>query len=73
MPVGPTGETPVLLRLHDLAGENIELTIFFFSHFGNFKRTNFITAYVAVEMTGDEPSSYGFVAPSPTDRLDFRQ
>ena len=28
---------------------------------------------VTVEKTGDEPTSYGFVAPSPTDRLDFRQ
>ena len=45
-PICPVaGETPALLRLHDLARENIELTIFLFSHFGDFKWTNLITAH----------------------------
>ena len=35
----------MLLRLHDLAGENIQLTIFLFSHFRNLEGTNLIAAY----------------------------
>jgi len=36
---------PALSRLHDFAGEDIELAIVLFAHLGDFKRARLVTAY----------------------------